>query len=190
MAKKIVVGISARHLHVSQEDLEILFGEGAELTMMKELGQPGQYASNERVDVVTEKGSFPGVRILGPVRKQTQVEISMSDALKLKIKPPVRDSGDIEGTPGVKLVGPKGEVVLDKGVIVAKRHIHMTPADAEEFGVKDKELVKVAIGGERGLIFDNVLIRVHDSFALEMHLDTDEGNASLCSTGDLVEIVK
>ena len=190
MAKKIVVGISARHLHVSQEDLEILFGEGAELTMMKELGQPGQYASNERVDVVTEKGSFPGVRILGPVRKQTQVEISMSDALKLKIKPPVRDSGDIEGTPGVKLVGPKGEVVLDKGVIVAKRHIHMTPADAEEFGVKDKELVKVAIGGERGLFFDNVFIRVHDSFALEMHLDTDEGNASLCGTGDLVEIVK
>ena len=181
MAKKIVVGISARHLHVSQEDLEILFGEGAELTMMKELGQPGQYASNERVDIV---------RIPGPVRKQTQVEISMSDALKLKIKPPVRDSGDIEGTPGVKLVGPKGEVVLDKGVIVAKRHIHMTPADAEEFGVKDKELVKVAIGGERGLIFDNVLIRVHDSFALEMHLDTDEGNASLCGTGDLVEIVK
>ena len=190
MAKKIVVGISARHLHVSQEHLEILFGEGAELTVKKELGQPGQYASNERVDIVTEKGSFPGVRILGPVRKQTQIEISMSDALKLKIKPPVRDSGDIEGTPGVKLVGPKGEVVLDKGVIVAKRHIHMTPADAEEFGVKDKDLVKVAIGGERGLIFDNVLIRVHDSFALEMHLDTDEGNASLCGTGDLVEIVK
>lgn len=188
--KKITAGISARHVHVTREHLNILFGEGYQLTVKKDLSQPGQFASNEQVDVVTEKGSFKGVRILGPERKNTQIEVSLSDAMKLGLKAPVRDSGDIKNSPGVKLVGPKGSVDLDEGAIVAMRHIHMTPADAAEFGVSDKEVVQVRCGGERGLIFDNVLIRVNEAFALEMHLDTDEGNAAMCKTGDSVELIK
>ncbi len=188
--KKITAGISARHVHVTREHLDILFGEGYQLTVKKDLSQPGQFASNEQVDVVTEKGSFKGVRILGPERKNTQIEVSLSDAMKLGLKAPVRDSGDIKNSPGVKLVGPKGSVDLDEGAIVAMRHIHMTPADAAEFGVSDKEVVQVRCGGERGLIFDNVLIRVNEAFALEMHLDTDEGNAAMCKTGDSVELIK
>jgi len=188
--KPISVGISARHVHVSRKDLDTLFGEGYQLTVKKDLSQPGQFASNEQVDVVTEKGSFKGVRILGPERKQTQIEISLSDAMKLGLKPPVRDSGDLAGSPGVTLVGPKGTVQLNEGVIVAQRHIHMTPADASEFGVEDKEVVQVRCTGERGLIFDNVLIRVHKDFALEMHVDTDEGNAAMCKTGDTIELIK
>ncbi|QJW44916.1 phosphate propanoyltransferase [bacterium BFN5] len=189
-AKQIPAGISARHVHVSREHLNILFGEGYQLTVKKELSQPGQYASNEQVDIITEKGSFKGVRILGPERKNTQIEVSLSDAMKLGLKPPVRDSGDVKNSPGVTLVGPKGTVELAEGVIVAMRHIHMTPADAAEFGVSDKEIVQVRCGGERGLIFDNVLIRVNDAFALEMHLDTDEGNAAMCKTSDTVELIK
>jgi len=188
--KPLSVGISARHVHVSRKDLDTLFGEGYQLTVKKDLSQPGQFASNEQVDVVTEKGSFKGVRILGPERKQTQIEISLSDAMKLGLKPPVRDSGDLAGSPGVTLVGPKGTVQLNEGVIVAQRHIHMTPADASEFGVEDKEVVQVRCTGERGLIFDNVLIRVHKDFALEMHVDTDEGNAAMCKTGDTIELIK
>lgn len=190
MSKPIPVGISARHLHVSREHLDILFGAGYQLTVKKDLSQPGQFACEEQVDLVTEKGSFKKVRILGPERKQTQVEISLTDSMKLGLKPPVRDSGDVKASPGLTLVGPKGEVKLDEGVIAACRHIHMTPADAAEYGVKDKEIVKVAFGGERGLVFDKVLIRVNDNFKLECHLDTDEGNAARVGTGDNVEIVK
>jgi putative phosphotransacetylase len=191
MSKAIPVGISARHLHVTREHLDILFGKGYQLTVKKDLSQPGQFACEEQVDLVTEKGSFKKVRILGPERKQTQVEIALTDSLKLGIKPPVRDSGDVKGSPGLTIVGPKGEVKLAEGVIAACRHIHMTPADAAEYGVKDKDIVKVACGGsERGLIFDKVLIRVNDNFKLECHLDTDEGNAAKASTGDTVEIVK
>lgn len=189
--KKIPAGISARHVHVTREHLDILFGEGYQLTVKKELGQPGQYASNELVDVVTPKSSFKGVRILGPERKKTQIELALTDAMKLGLKAPVRDSGDLEGSPGVTLIGPKGTVELEEGVIVAMRHIHMTPADAAEFGVSDKEIVQVRCGsGDRGLIFDHVLIRVNDNFALEMHLDTDEGNASQCRTGDAITLIK
>lgn len=154
-ATRIPAGISARHLHVSREHLSILFGEGYQLTVKKELGQPGQYASNELVDVVTAKSSFKGVRILGPERKQTQVELSLTDAMKLGLKAPVRDSGDLKGTPGVTLVGPKGTVELGEGAIVAivaMRHIHMTPGDAAVFGVSDKEIVRVRCGsGERAV---------------------------------------
>jgi putative phosphotransacetylase len=188
--KEITVGISARHVHVTRETLDILFGKGYELTVKKELSQPGQFASNEVIDIVTEKSTFPKVRILGPVRKYDQVEVSLTDAMKLGLKTtPVRDSGNVAGAPGITLVGPKGKVELKEGVIVALRHIHMTPADAATYGVKDKDIVKVRCGGERGLIFDNVLIRVHEQFSLEMHIDTDEGNASMLKTGDKVEII-
>ncbi len=192
MAKpKIPVGISARHLHVSQEHLDILFGKGHKLTPFKDLGQPGQYACEERVDLVTDKGSFKQVRILGPVRSKTQIELALTDALKLGLKIPVRDSGDHRQSPGLTLVGPKGEVKLSDGVIAACRHIHMTPADAATFGVKDKQFVSVKVGDdERCLVFDKVLVRVHDSFALEMHVDTDEGNAAGAKSGDFAEIVE
>lgn len=187
--KKVPVGVSARHVHVTRADLDVLYGEGYQLTVKKDLSQPGQFASNEFVDVVTEKSTFPKVRILGPERKQTQIEISLTDSLKLGIQPPVRDSGDVKGSPGVTLVGPKGKVELKEGVIAAFRHIHMTPKDAAEFGVKDKDIVKVRCGGTRGLIFENVLIRVHENFALEMHIDTDESNASMLKTGEEVEVL-
>jgi len=187
---KVPIGISARHVHVSQADLDVLYGEGYQLTVKKDLLQQGQFASNELVDVVTEKGSFPNVRILGPVRKETQVEISLSDAMKLKLNAPVRDSGDLKGSPGVTLVGPKGKVELKEGVIAAGRHIHMSLTDADAFGVKDKDIVKVRCGGERGLVFENVLIRVHETFRLEMHIDTDEANSAMCKNSAFVEVIK
>lgn len=192
MAKpKISVGISARHLHVTQEDLETLFGKGHQLTPFKNLSQPGQFACEERVDLVTEKGTFKQVRILGPVRSKTQVELALTDAMKLGLKIPVRDSGDHHDSPGLTLVGPKGEVKINSGVIAACRHIHMTPADAAQFGVKDKQFVSVRVGdADRCLVFDRVLIRVHDSFALDMHIDTDEGNACGAKTGDFAVIVE
>lgn len=187
---KVPVGISARHVHVSQADLEILYGEGYQLTVKKDLKQEGQFASNELVDIVTEKGSFKNVRILGPIRKQTQVEIALTDALKLKMAIPVRDSGDLKGSPGITIVGPKGTIEITEGVIAAGRHIHMSLTDAAAFGVKDKDIVKVRCDGERGLVFENVLIRAHESFRLEMHIDTDEANAAMCKNSGLVEIIK
>ncbi|MGI6092636.1 MAG: phosphate propanoyltransferase [Veillonellaceae bacterium] len=191
MSEKLVpVGISARHVHVSREHLDILYGKDYQLTVKKDLSQPGQFASNETVDLVTEKSTFKNVRILGPERKETQVELSMTDAMKLRLKAPVRDSGDIKGSPGLTIVGPQGSVKIEEGVIVACRHIHMTPADAEAFGVKDKEIVKVKCEGERALVFDKVLIRVNDQYKLEMHVDTDEGNAALLSNNVTLELVK
>lgn len=186
----IVVGVSNRHVHLSREDLDILFGKGYELKPIKDLGQPGQYAADERVIIVGPKGAIEQVRVLGPVRNQTQIEVSRTDAFKLGLNPPVRDSGDIEGTPGIVIVGPKGTVVKNKGVILAKRHIHMHTKDAEHYGVKDKDIVKVICEKDgRRLIFDDVLIRVSEKFALEFHVDTDEANASLLNNGDLVWIV-
>jgi len=187
---KVPVGISARHVHVSQADLDILYGEGYQLTVKKALLQEGQFAANELVDLVTEKGSFKNVRILGPLRKQTQVEVALTDAMKLKLSTPVRDSGDLKNSPGITIVGPKGTVELKEGVIAAGRHIHMSLPDAAAFGVKDKDIVTVRCGGERGVIFENVLIRVHESFRLEMHIDTDEANATMCKNGGLVEVIK
>lgn len=186
---KIPVGVSGRHLHVSREHLDVLYGEGYQLHPVKDLSQPGQFACQETVDIVGPKGSFKNVRILGPERKKTQIEVALTDAIKLGINPPVRDSGDIAASPGVTIVGPKGSVNLEEGVIAAKRHIHMTPADAQTFGVSDKDIVKVRLGGERALIFDEVLIRVNDQFKLEMHIDTDEGNAAMAKTGGQVEII-
>lgn len=190
MEKSIPVGISGRHAHVSQNDLETLFGKGFQLSNLKALSQPGQFAANETVEIVTPKGSLKKVRILGPVRKQTQVELSLTDAIKLGINPPVRDSGDLKDSPGLTIIGPQGQVDIKEGVICAARHIHMTPADAEKFNVKDKELVSVKIDGARGAIFDNVLIRVHENFQLELHVDTDEANAVMLKNGDMVTLIK
>lgn len=187
----IIVGVSNRHVHLSKEDLEVLFGEGYELHPIKDLRQPGQYAAEEVVTLVGPKGKIERVRVLGPVRKETQIEISQTDAFKLGVKAPVRDSGDLDGTPGIKIVGPKGEVETKKGLILAKRHIHMLPEDAEKYGVKDKDLVYVAVEkGDRKLIFGDVLIRVSPKYALEFHVDTDEANAALLKTGDEVKIVE
>ncbi len=191
MEKKLLpVGLSNRHLHLSKEHIDILFGEGFELTNFKDLSQPGQYACNEKVDIVGPKGTLKGVRVLGPARDKTQVEISLSDGFVLGVKPPVRNSGDLAGSPGVKLIGPKGEVDLEEGVIAAARHIHMHTDDAERFGVKDKDIVKIKVDGERGLVFENVLVRVKDSYALEMHVDLDEGNAAGLRNGSQVELIK
>lgn len=187
---KVTVGLSNKHIHLSKEHIDILFGEGHVLTPIKDLSQPGQYACDEKVDLVGPKNTIKGVRILGPARKETQVEISISDGMTLGIKNLcIRDSGKTEGTPGVKIVGPKGEVVLSKGVIVASRHIHMHTSDAQKYGLKDKDIVSVKVGGLRGLIFDNVLIRVNDEYALDMHIDVEEGNAAGLKNGDEVEVI-
>ena len=170
--KKIIVETSARHVHVSRKDLDILFGEGYELHAKKALSQPGQYACEERVDVVGPKKALTGVSILGPVRPATQVEISLTDARAIGVSAPIRESGDIAGTGACKLVGPKGEVEIKEGVIAAKRHIHMTCADAEEFGLKDKDVVGVKVETDgRALTFGDVVVRVSDKFALAMHID-------------------
>lgn len=187
---KVTVGLSNKHVHLSKEHIDILFGEGHVLTPMKYLSQPGQYACEEKVDLAGPKRVIKGVRILGPARKATQVEISLADGFTLGINDlPVRDSGKIEGTPGIRLIGPKGEVEIDKGVIAASRHIHMHTSDAEKYGLKDKDLVSVKVGGPRGLIFDNVLIRVSEEYALDMHLDVEEGNAAGLKNGDEVEVI-
>jgi putative phosphotransacetylase len=175
----VLVETSARHVHVSEADLEKLFGKGYQLTVKKALSQPGQYACEERVTVVGPKKELKNVSILGPVRPATQVELSMTDARSIGIAAPVRESGDVAGSAGCKLVGPAGEVEIPEGVIVAKRHIHMTPEDAAKAGVADKEIVKVACGGDgRKLVLDDVVIRVSDKFSTAMHIDTDESNAA------------
>lgn len=180
----VPVGVSARHLHLTQEAVEILFGEGYQLTMKKEL-MGGQYASNELVTIVgTKLRAIENVRILGPVRKVSQVEISQTDAIKLGVVAPIRDSGDIKDSASITIVGPRGVVYLKEGCIVAKRHIHMSPVDAEKAGLKDNDIVSVKFDNERGTIFNNVKIRVDNSFTLEMHIDTDEANAVNIKTGD------
>ncbi len=187
---KLPIALSNKHIHLSKSDLENLFGQGYELTVLKDLSQPGQYACEEKVDLVGPKGTIKGVRVLGPVRPDTQVEVSLADCFTLGVKAPIKESGDIEGTPGVKLVGPKGEVELAQGVIVASRHIHMSLEDANNFGVKDKDIVKVKTFGQRALVFENVLVRAREDFALEMHVDVEEGNAAGVKNGDLVELIK
>lgn len=189
--KKIPVGVSGRHIHLSKEHLEILFGKGYELTIFKDLTQPGQYAANEKVDIFSNEGrEIKGVRILGPTRKETQVEISKSDAIRGRFVAPVRSSGNIKGSGGCKIVGPKGEVTINEGVIIADRHIHFSLEDAKEFGVKDQDMVSIKIFGEKPGILDNVLCRVHESFRLDCHLDTDDGAAFMLSNGDEVQLVK
>jgi putative phosphotransacetylase len=180
--KEFIIETSARHAHVTQEVLEKLFGEGAELTVRKMLSQPGQYASDQKITVVGPKGSL-SCSILGPCRNVNQVELSFSDARTLGVSAPVRESGDVAGTTACKLVGPAGEVELTEGIIVAKRHIHMTKADAQEMGVTNGEIVNVKVLNETGrsIIFGDTVVRVSDSYALAMHVDTDEANAGALS---------
>ena len=188
MSKKFIVETSARHIHLSQAGLETLFGQGHELTCKKELSQPGQYACEEKVEVVGTKGSLK-MSVLGPTRNATQVELSLTDARSIGVNAPIRESGDIAGTGSCKLVGPCGSVELKEGVIAAKRHIHITPEDAQSFGVADKEIVKVKVDTcGRALVFDDVVVRVSPSFATAMHIDTDENNA--CGGVSEGEIVK
>ena len=185
----INVGISNRHVHLSSDHRDILFGEGSCLTRIKSLSQKGQFAAKECVTLIGLKGSIEGVRVLGPERPETQVEISRTDMYKLGVEAPIRDSGDLDGTPGIILLGPKGMVSLKSGVICAKRHIHASPEDALYFNVKDRQEVLVFTMGERGLVFRNVLVRIHESFTLELHLDTDEANAAGLKNNDKVKIV-
>ncbi len=186
---KIPLGISNRHLHLSQKDLDCLFGSGYSLTPIKDLSQPGQYACKETVTICGPKGSIEKVRVLGPVRPQTQVELLGGDHFKLGVKAPVRMSGDLAGTPGITLVGPKGTVVIQEGVIVAQRHIHMTPKDAEYFQVQDGDIVELEFEGERAGSYRNVIVRVTDASALECHLDIEEANAMNLTSLSLIKII-
>ena len=186
----VPIGVSARHIHLTQADVETLFGKGYQLTKKKEL-MGGQFASNELVTIVGLKlRAIENVRILGPVRKASQVEISATDAIKLGIKAPIRESGKIDGSAPIAVVGPCGVIYLKEGCIIASRHIHMSPLDAEKAGVKNGDIVSVRVDNERATTYNNVLIRVDPTFTLEMHIDTDEANAAKISTGMKAEIVK
>lgn len=197
--KQFIVETSARHVHLTQEAVEALFGAGHTLTKKKDLSQPGQFACEEKVTIVNKTiDKRTGVEVektitasvLGPVRPENQVELSFTDARTLGVTAPIRESGDVAGTPGAILKGPAGEIAAECGIIIAKRHIHMTPKDAEEFGVKDKDIVKVKLDTARPLIFDDVVVRVKPSFALAMHIDTDECNAAAAFGTVYGEIVK
>ena len=187
----VPVGVSNRHVHLSEGDLEILFGKGYKLTPIKELSQPGQYACRETLTVISPSmRMIEGVRVLGPVRRSSQVEISKTDSYALKVTPPVRESGDIKGSAAVTLVGPMGAVTLKEGCIIANRHIHMSPEEGRAFGVKDGDYVTVEVDGTRRTRWYDVQVRVHESFRLEMHVDTDDANSAGISNGFKVKIVK
>ncbi|WP_286907516.1 phosphate propanoyltransferase [Clostridium sp. UBA1652] len=187
---KIPIGVSNRHIHVSQKDLDKLFGEGYNLTKKGDLKQPGQFAANETVTIRGPKGEFENVRILGPIRDESQVEISMTDSFRLGVRPPIKESGQLEDTPGLEIIGPKGSVQIPQGTIIALRHIHMTPEQAMKIGVKDKDVVEVETFGERQGVLGNVLIRVSDKYSLEMHVDVDEANACSLKNNDFVILRK
>ncbi|WP_369354514.1 phosphate propanoyltransferase [Lysinibacillus capsici] len=186
---KIPIGVSARHVHLAQAEVEQLFGENYQLTPKFELSQPGQFAAEETVVIAGPKGSIERVRILGPARSLSQVEVSWTDAMKLGLKPPLRISGDIQGSSPVTLIGPKGSVVLNEGLIIAQAHIHMSPADSARFQVVDGQSVQIKVEGIRPIILSNVVIRVSERYRLEMHIDTDEANAGLIQQGTLAKIV-
>lgn len=187
---KIPIGVSNRHVHLSRKDMDALFGEGSELTKKADLAQPGQFAANETVTVRGPKGEFKKVRVLGPLRQESQVEISLTDGFSIGVKAPIKESGKLDNTPGVTLIGPKGSVDLPKGTIVALRHIHMDPVTAEKLGLHDKDVVEVETFGERAGVLGNVLVRVSDKYALEMHVDIDEANACSLRNKDYVVIKK
>ena len=188
--EKFIVEISARHIHLNQEQVDTLFGKGHQLTVKKDLSQPGQFVCEERVTLVGPKGELKA-SILGPVRSQAQVELSLTDARTLGVEALIRESGHTEGTNGIKVVGPEGELELTEGVIAAKRHIHMTPADAQNYGVENGDIVSVKVETpERSIVFGDTVVRVRDDFALAMHIDTDEGNAAGLKGSGLGEIVK
>lgn len=187
---KLPIALSNRHIHLSKDDINKLFGEGHELTKTKDLSQPGQFACEEKVDVIGPKGTLKGLRVLGPARKQTQIEVSLADARALGVTAPIRDSGDLKDSPGAKIIGPAGEVDITEGVIVASRHIHMNMEDAERFGVKDLDLVDVQTFGPRSVVFNKVLIRANPNYALEMHVDLEEGNGAGVCNCDMVELIR
>lgn len=186
---EIEVGVSNRHIHLVRKHLEILFGPGYKLTPLKELNQPGQYGAKETVALVGTRGSIKGVRIMAPLRKLSQVEISRTDAYVLGLNPPIRDSGDIEYSSPIILEGPEGTMQLSEGAIIAKRHIHLGTKEAKKYALKDRDKVNIEVDGERGLIFKNVLVRVSDSYVAELHIDTDEANAAQLTTGDKVKVI-
>ena len=190
MSIKVPVGVSNRHVHLTEKDLEILFGPGYKLTVKKDLSQPGQFAAEETVNLIGPKRSIPKVRILGPIRPQTQVEISLTDSFTLGVAAPVRDSGNLKATPGIIIEGPKGQIEISEGVMVAQRHLHLHTSEAEELGLKDKEYVQAKAEGVRALVFDQVLVRVGPKFKKDLHLDIDEANAAGLKNGDLVTITK
>ena len=189
MGYKVEVGISNKHLHLSEADLAALFGAGHKLTVKKELKQPGQFAAEELVDIVGPKGTLKALRVLGPTRKESQVELAQTDARSIGLSLPVRESGVLDGSPGVKLIGPAGEIDIPKGAIIALRHIHLSDEQAKEAGVKNKDCVTVKSFGTRPIIFEEVLIRSGEGHINEMHVDTDEGNAAGITNGDMVEII-
>jgi putative phosphotransacetylase len=186
----IPMAVSARHCHLSQSDLEALFGEGYELTKKADLSQPGQFAANESITIVGPRGSLEKVRILGPARNITQVEVSQTDSVKLGVKPPLRESGDIEGSAPITLVGPKGSLYKKEGLIIAQAHIHMTPEDASIFGVENGDYVKIEVNGVRPVTIGKVLIRVSPRYKLEMHVDTDEANAGFICRETVGKLIK
>lgn len=188
--RAVPIAVSARHVHLQPEHVEVLFGAGYELTQRSELSQPGQFAANETVMIAGPKSSIERVRILGPVRKATQVEVSFTDAMKLGVKPPLRESGNIEGSAPITLIGPKGSVHIEQGLIIAQSHIHMGTQDAMRFGVQDGEYVTVEADGIRPISFRNVRIRVNERYRLEMHIDTDEANAGFITQGTIGRLVK
>lgn len=187
--RAVPIGVSNRHIHLSRADMDELFGQGSDLTWKKELGQPGQFAAEETVTIRGPKGELSRVRVLGPLREESQVEISVADGFVLGVKPPIRESGQLDGTPGIEIIGPKGRVKKKRGVIAALRHIHMTPELAQNLGLRDKQLVQTEVIGLRGAILMNVLVRVSDQFALEMHMDVEEANAMGVQNGDHAYIV-
>ena len=186
---KVTVGVSNRHVHLTKQDLETLFGIGHELTKVKDINQPGQFASAEMVTLKTEKNEIKKVRVLGPVRPYTQVEISKTDAFTLGLKPPMRESGDVIGTASITLIGPNGTLDLKEGCIIATRHIHATKEDAKRLGLEGIDKVSVRVGGEKGGVMENVSVRVADNSYYEMHIDTDDANAHFISNGDELEII-
>ena len=185
----IQVGVSARHVHLSPSHVEALFGTGSELTPYKPLSQPEQFAANEMVTVVGPKGSIHNVRILGPARGKTQVEVAMTDALKLGVTPPVRNSGNLVGSSPVAIVGPKGSIYVSEGMIIANRHVHMHPQDAKVYGVKDGDQISLGAFTDRPVLFESVLVRVNEKYRLDFHIDTDEANACMLKTGDMVKFL-
>ncbi len=187
---EVKIGVSNRHVHLKQEHINILFGEDYQLEIKNMLVQPGQFASNSTLTIKTEKSEIPNVRVLGPVRNYTQVEISKTDAFKLGINPPIRDSGNLKGSAPIELIGPKGSIKLEEGCIIANRHIHITPQEVKKLGLEGIEKVSVELKGEKGGIINNVYLKIDENFALEMHIDTDDANAHLIKTGDIGFIIK
>lgn len=187
---QVPVGVSNRHVHLSRSDMDALFGPGSELVRMKAMKQPGQYAAEETIIVKGPKGSFNKVRVLGPLRKETQIEISVSDGFSLGVNAPLRQSGDLKGSPGIELIGPYGSVKKETGLIVAQRHIHMTPETAEQYGFSDGDDVSIYAPGNRAMIMKKILLRVTTASANEMHIDIDEANAALLKNDDMVMVSK